>query len=479
MRASLQLRLGQQLAMTPQLRQAIGLLQLSALELQQEIRQTLEANVMLEVDAEPLGPNSEADIELAEHVPDPADDGASDGEWELPDGGLGDEWPDHDGGQFSGGDFNTLENYADAAPDLKDHLAQQIRFARLPDAEAQLAAAIIESLEDDGYLREPLDELAAAENQPVELAEEVLARIQLLDPPGVGARNLSECLLAQLRLKSPGPGRELAMRIVERHLEQMARQSTAALAAACGSDLDMVEEALAMIRELDPKPGDAIGEQRNDYVIPDLLLIRNKGRWQVELNVRILPRVRLNTQYVRLMRQASDKSPEMQAQLQEARWLIRSLSVRNDTLSRVAALAVDAQQDYFDNGDEAMRPLLLKDVAEQAEVHESTVSRVTANKYLHTPRGTIPLKFLFSQPLQNKDGAETSPVAVRAVIRNMIQNENPSRPMSDRRIADELTERGIEVARRTVTKYREAMRIPASYLRKSVDTGTRNQPVTR
>lgn len=465
MRASLQLRLGQQLAMTPQLRQAIRLLQLSALELQQEVRQTLENNVMLEVDQEPLGLNSEADIELAEGGLDEPD---SPDEWEPDTDGMEDDWPDSPAIADSWQDpaYDPLENLGDSDADLAEHLRWQLRVAGLSEQEAEIAEAIVDGLDEDGYLREDLDEICTSLGASPEAGRSVLARVQALDPPGVASRDLRECLLAQLRLVSPGPQRDIAMQLVDNHLAEISRHSPESLANQLGEVPADVEAALDMIRSLNPRPGSAISSDRVDYVIPDLLLVRREGRWDIELNPNIIPRVRLNSQYVAMLRKASEKSPQMQAQLQEARWLIRSLSVRNDTLSRVSRLAVGHQQKFFDEGDEAMRPLLLKDIAEAAEVHESTVSRVTANKYLHTPRGTIPLKFLFSQPLTSSNGDDQSPVAVRAVIRKLIREENPTRPLSDRRIADQLTERGIEVARRTVTKYREAMRIPASYERK-------------
>lgn len=479
MRASLQLRLGQQLAMTPQLRQAIRLLQLSAQELQDEIRQALESNVMLVPDETGTAPNSEQDSDSP--ASESASDSATDSEWELQQDGLANDWPDapERADPWQEPAWDPMENMAAANGGLQEHMRWQIRLSGFSPLEMGIAEAIVDGLDDDGYLTEPLDDIAAATGAKPDVAEQVLHRIQAMDPPGVGARDLSECLLAQLRLAPPSDIRDTAMKLVAVHLEALARPQHAALAKTLARSEADVDAAIALVRTLNPRPGSAVEGEGPEYVIPDVILVRRDNRWAVELNGAVTPRLSVNQQYLRMMRAAPERSPGMQALLQEARWLIRSLGVRNDTLSRVSQAIVDYQQAYFDHGDEAMRPLILREIADQVELHESTVSRVTANKYLHTPRGTLPLKFFFSQQLASGDGDSTSAVAVRAMIRKLIEKENPAKPMSDKRIADTLSNQGIQVARRTVTKYREAMRIPASYDRKNPLKGRSTSTLTR
>ncbi|MDX1443579.1 MAG: RNA polymerase factor sigma-54 [Gammaproteobacteria bacterium] len=459
MKASLQLRLGQQLAMTPQLRQAIRLLQLSALELQQEVRQALTSNVMLQPDD--TGRGEAEDTSPAEKAA--ADDG------EIDDHDWGDGPNRADPWSEGGNDF--LENLGEAGGDsLQDHLHWQLRLSDLTGKRLALAEAIIDALDDDGYLREDLDVLADSIGISLDAAEGVLQRIQAMDPPGIAARDLRECLLAQLRLMPQGPVTELARQVVSEHLDSLAR-GAASVARATGVDTDECAEAIDLIQSLEPRPGAALDNTRPDYLVPDVLLTQEGNGWGVTLNSNVVPRLRLNEEYVRLLKQSRERSEDMQAQLQEARWLIRSLSIRNDTLLRVSETIIRHQQEYFSRGEEGMKPLLLKDVAEVVDLHESTVSRVTANKYIHTPRGTLPLKYFFSQPLASRNGDGTSTVAVRAMIRRLIDAENPGKPLSDQKIAARLDDQGIRVARRTVTKYREAMRIPASYARKSLERG--------
>lgn len=470
MKASLQLRLGQQLAITPQLRQAIRLLQLSALELQQEVQQALTSNVMLQPDDGSQQDDDRDGSNEAEPAVESREDSSEsprDDFEHLDSRDWGDTPTRADPWSGSGEDY--LENLAgNEGESLHDHLLWQLRLSDLSGKRLALAEAIIDALDDDGYLREDLDVLAAATDVAASNAEAVLARVQAMDPPGIGARDLRECLLAQLRLLQGGPVTDLAREIVDKHLDTLARGSNA-VARAMSVPSDEIAEALELIQSLEPRPGSAIDNTRPDYLIPDVLLTHREDGWGVELNSNVVPRLRLNEEYVRLLKRSSERSEDMQAQLQEARWLIRSLSIRNDTLQRVSQAIVERQQGFFARGEEAMQPLLLKDVAAVVDLHESTVSRVTANKYMHTPRGTVPLKYFFSQPLGAGDG--TSTVAVRAMIRKLIKSENPVQPLSDRRIVDRLNDKGIRVARRTVTKYREAMRIPASYARKSLERG--------
>ncbi|HEX6929079.1 MAG TPA: RNA polymerase factor sigma-54 [Gammaproteobacteria bacterium] len=460
MKPSLQLRLGQQLAMTPQLRQAIRLLQLSMQELQQEVQQILESNVMLLPDD---GGSDTAESPAADADSDTPEN--DDTDFDLEHDGL-DDWPESapaDPWQDPG--FDLLDNMAAGAGGLREHLLFQIRLSRFDADELAVAEAIADGLNDDGYLVESLHDICQALGIDGETGERVLHRIQAMDPPGVAARNLSECLAAQLRLLPPSSGRDIALELVCSGLEQLARADAARLAEQFSRPVADVRAALELIRGLNPKPGTAIAGEKTEYIVPDALLVKREGRWRVELNNAMTPRLKLNEEYARLLRQADARSPQMQAQLQEARWLIRSLAVRNDTLTRVSQAIVDRQQRFFDEGETAMSPLVLRDIAEEVELHESTVSRVTANKYLYTHRGTLPLKYFFSSQIPASDGGRSS-IAVRALIRRLIDQENPQRPLSDQKIAAILTDEGIQVARRTVTKYRESMRIPASYDRK-------------
>ena len=461
MKPSLQLRLGQQLAMTPQLRQAIRLLQLSMQELQQEVQQVLEANVML------LPDDGSGDATEEPAQSDDAPEGeSSDTDFELDHDGLVDDWPESspsDTWQDPG--YDPLDNMSAGEGGLREHILWQIRLSRFDADELAVAEAIADGLDDDGYLTESLDDICASLEADAETGERVLHRIQAMDPPGVGARDLAECLTVQLRLLPPSRERELALELVQRGLELLARADAERLAEEYSRPVGEIRAALQLIRGLNPKPGSAVPGEKTEYVVPDALLVRREGRWKVELNSAVTPRLKLNEEYARLLRQADSRSPQMQAQLQEARWLIRSLSVRNDTLTRVAQAIVDRQHAFFDEGETAMSPLVLREIADEVELHESTVSRVTANKYLHTHRGTLPLKYFFSSQIPARDGGRSS-VAVRALIRRLIDRENPQRPLSDQKIAAILIDEGIRVARRTVTKYRESMRIPASYDRK-------------
>lgn len=462
MRASLQLRLGQQLAMTPQLRQAIRLLQLSVQELQQEVHQVLESNVMLLPDD---GSPEAAEGEATEPAESSADHDDS-GDFDLDHDGMADDWPES-GGSDSWQDpgFDPMENMAAGEGGIREHLLWQVRLSGFSAEEQAIAEAIADGLNEDGYLTESLPEICASFEVDIETGERVLHRIQAMDPPGIGARDLAECLAAQLRLLAPTRARDVALELVQSDLEKLARANADRLAQQLGRSAHDVSAALELVKSLNPRPGSAVPGQKTEYVVPDVLLVKRDGRWRAELNAAVTPRLKLNNQYARMLRQASTRSPQMQAQLQEARWLIRSLSVRNDTLLRVSQAIVDHQQAYFEQGETAMSPLILRDIAEEVELHESTVSRVTANKYLHTHRGTLSLKYFFSSQIPARDGGRSS-VAVRALIRRLIDQENSARPLSDQKIAAILTDEGIQVARRTVTKYRESMRIPASYDRK-------------
>ncbi|MCU0833239.1 MAG: RNA polymerase factor sigma-54 [Chromatiaceae bacterium] len=477
MKQSIQLRLGQQLTMTPQLQQAIRLLQLSTLDLHQEIQQALDSNLMLETDdeaepvvgaaitevQEPVRTESDVERELApETLPMPE---------ELP---VDSDWSDHfdtylpsGGGGEDGSDFDLFAQQT-RAPSLQDHLNWQINLSRLEGNDLAIATAIVDGIDADGYLRaSPEEILATVADDEIDI-EEVLAvlhRIQSLDPPGVGARDLRECLLLQLRqLPADTRSRDAAIAVCEHQFEALTRTDRDGVCRQLGLTGEELAAAIALIRTLNPRPGAAIAEAQTEYVIPDVFVRRRDGGWYVELNPEATPKLRVNADYARLIRRA-DKSEDnafLRSHLQEARWFIKSLASRNDTVLRVAAKIVELQRDFLEYGEEAMRPLVLRDVAEALELHESTVSRVTTQKYMHTPRGTFEFKFFFSSHVGTAGGGECSSTAIRAFIRKLVAAEKPNRPLSDSRIASVLDEQGIKVARRTVAKYREAMGIPPS-----------------
>ncbi|WP_302141937.1 RNA polymerase factor sigma-54 [Halomonas alkalicola] len=465
MKASLQLRVGTQLTMTPQLQQAIALLQLSTLDLRQEIQQALESNPMLELD-EGFGEQAVSEA--------PEDDWAS----EIPDELSTDsDWSDtyQDLGAPAGGEGPDFEREA-SAQSLQGHLAWQLAMTDLDPREQQIAESLIDAVDSAGYLAQSLDEirdglksqglggLRSAE------VEQVLLRLQQFEPTGVFARDLRECLMLQLAaLPDDTPLLPQARRLVRQFLEALAGDDRRLLKRRLGLDDDALETAIALVRSLDPRPGSAYSSLENDYVIPDLVARQDSRGWHVELNQEALPRLRIQPDYAALIRRA-DKSQDNQFlkdHLQEARWLMKSLSSRNDTLLRVGREIMARQLDFLEQGEEAMKPLILADIAQAVEMHESTISRVTTQKYIHTPRGVFELKFFFSSQVGgNGEGDAHSSTAIRARIRKLIQEEPPRKPLSDSKLVSLLEEAGIQVARRTVAKYREAMGIPSSSERK-------------
>ncbi|MCA1798616.1 MAG: RNA polymerase factor sigma-54 [Xanthomonadaceae bacterium] len=462
MKQVLQVRLGQHLTMTPQMQQAIRLLQMSAVELKAEIQTALESNLMLEAveDDEPSDDDSAQDESTDEPVtdaPDPAD-AAPAAEWEEPEM----NWSTESGGGTDAPDWQP------AAPEgLHEYLRWQVELTPFTHNDAQIAMTIVDYIGDDGYLHADLEEIVSAlpdgDAPGIDEVEAVLHRIQHFDPIGVGARNLAECLSVQLGQKHPEtPGLALARRIVAEHLSELADGNQRRLAAALGADAEELAEAAALVRSLKPRPAVQVEAPDAEYVIPDVVVTRRDDRWSVELNPELLPRLRINPYYAELARSGANNSDRacMRDHLQDARWLIKSLQSRAHTLLQVASFIVGHQGDYLDRGDVAMRPLVLREVAEALEMHESTISRVTANKYLHTPRGVVEFRHFFSAQLGTADGVGTSATAARARIRTLISGEDPGRPLSDGRIAELLTEKGLKVARRTVAKYRESMSIP-------------------
>ncbi|MCC7259119.1 MAG: RNA polymerase factor sigma-54 [Gammaproteobacteria bacterium] len=479
MKPSLQLRIGQQLTMTPQLQQAIRLLQLPILELNAQLQQILDSNVMLEIE-EPA--EREIEIPGAEAGPssEPADAGTGEdrGEFEYdPDesGVLPDEAADSqlwtEASTASRADPWSGEDRAAEVADtsgqsLREHLLWQLGMESFTPREVTIGETIIDGISDDGYLTEPLEGILAT--LPAEggftLAEveQVLAGIQALDPAGVGARDLSECLRLQLRqLDAATPGLALATTIATSHLDLVAAGEHASLRRKLGVAEADLETALALVRACQPRPGAAIQPNTAEYVVPDVFVRKLDGKWVVEVNRSLAPRLRVNQAYAQMLR-GNGEHGVLRTQLQEARWLVRSLEIRNDTLLKVANCIVRRQQEFFEHGEERMKPMILRDVATAVEMHESTISRITSGKYMHTPRGVFELRYFFSSQLGGEDGAEQSSTAIRARIRKLIGQENPASPLSDSRIAELLQADGVNVARRTVAKYREAMKIAPS-----------------
>lgn len=486
MKQSIQLRLGQHLTMTPQLQQAIRLLQLSSLELQLEVQQALESNLMLEsADNESHEENAAQDA--------PADSGDS-GEGEVAsadaDTTIDDKIPDelpvdtqwdeiYDSGltSFSGGpdtdqrDF--FETHDSGPQSLYDHLVWQMELTPFSETDRIIAAAIIDAINDDGYLSIPLEELhhgLSAEHEiEQDEVEAVLRRIQHFDPVGVGARDPQECLLIQLNQLDPEtPWRAEALDLVENHLDILASRDYNQLMRRLKLAADDLQNVINLVQSLNPRPGSLIASEAAPYVVPDVYVSKANGKWRVELNPESAPKLRINANYAGLVKRAdnSDDNNYLRNHLQEARWFLKSLQSRNETLLKVASCIVEHQKEFLDEGDEAMKPLVLRDVAEAVEMHESTISRVTTQKYMHTPRGIFEFKYFFSSHVGTSDGGECSATAIRAMIRKLIADEPPAKPLSDSKIANMLADDGIKVARRTIAKYREAMAIPPSNERK-------------
>lgn len=482
LKPALQLRLGQQLTMTPQLQQAIRLLQLPVLELQAQIREALETNVMLESEDEAGSLETgdtvvEAQFEAAAptEAPEPAareqqvdtvDDSASDdSDWgDSPITGQSESpWSGDDHSQdFSDADGETLQ----------EHLSWQLEMSRLSERDMRIGAAIIDAINDDGYVIEPLDEIARNLQPEIVAAvsevERVLQHVQAMDPAGVGARSVSECIELQLRQLDPAtPGRDTALLIAANYLDQVADQQYSLLRRQLRVSEDEMENALILVRACQPRPGSSVHSVPAEYIVPDVFVRRTERGWVVEINPASLPRIRVNQSYAGLIGRTADHAM-LRTQLQEARWLIRSLEIRNETLLKVARCIVQRQSAFLENGDEYMQPMILKDVAEAVEMHESTISRVTTNKYMHTHRGVFEFRYFFSSHVAASDGTEMSSTAIRAKIRKLVAQEEAEKPLSDSRIADILSQEGVQVARRTVAKYREALGIPPSSERKRV-----------
>jgi RNA polymerase sigma-54 factor len=466
LKPALQLKLGQQLTMTPQLQQAIRLLQLPVLELQAQVQEALESNVMLEAEEDeqidlasldqpaPQGEDSEDAAPEAEQVTVEMDDPWTEASTPSGEGRAPDD------------DDRPMEFADERERDLHQHLIWQLEVSRLDPRQVWIGEAIVDALNDDGYLTDSPADIARSlsADLPVtaEDVEQVLAFVQTLDPTGVGARNVSECICLQLAQLEPGtPGRDLALAIAREHLQAVADRELAALRTALGVDEDSLHAALALIRGCNPRPGSAFEAGEPEYIVPDVYVRRTDQGWAVEINPGSVPRLRVNQDYASLVSRSGDYAT-LRAQLQEARWLVRSLEIRKDTLLRVARTIVQRQAAFLERGDEAMQPMILRDVAEAVGMHESTISRVTTGKYMLTPRGIFEFRFFFSSHVAGASGEDVSSVAIRARIRKLIADEDSTRPLSDAQLAELLSGEGVKVARRTVAKYREAIGLASS-----------------
>jgi RNA polymerase sigma-54 factor len=486
MKPGLQFRLHQQLTLTPQLQQAIRLLQLSQLELEAELRQIAESNPLLEF-AEEAESTEEGEEAEGSYLPEGGSTSSSTASTSTSDDhdtGEAPEWADGDSSGEQPMDFSLgstagsssgsrsdedFEPQNAAVETLQEHLLWQLNLSGFSTRQRAIATVIIDALSPDGYLTESADALLAA--LPTDLhasAEEVEAvrcLVQAFDPVGVASRDLRDCLRVQLEQFDPAatPQRELALRIVEGELDLLARNDVTKLARKLRADENDVIAASALIRSLDPRPGAAMDATPVEYVAPDVYAYKDGSRWKVSLNADCQPRLGLNQHYCNLIAKArGDDASWMRGQLQEARWLIKSLESRAETLLKVAEAIVRRQSAFLDYGPEAMHPLVLREVAEEVGMHESTISRVTTRKYIHTPRGTFELKHFFSSGVSTEDGGSASSTAIQAMLRKLVDAEDPRKPLSDQALAEELHRKGIQVARRTVAKYREAMRIPSS-----------------
>jgi RNA polymerase sigma-54 factor len=491
MKQSLQLRVSQHLALTPQLQQSIRLLQLSTLELHQELEQILADNPMLERRDDPLdnairlladgavSPNVSSDFSTSETTTpqgtnnetplDAQNNGdeplvGSDTEWSFDDVARTSKEPEDDDGR------PQLEAHEIT---LREHLLEQARVSVYNHRDRALVELIVDALDDNGYLEESLEDIHARlpEELDIELDELAIALklVQSFDPPGVGARNAAECLSLQIRRleKIPFVTRRMALTIVENHLAMFAQRDFNKLRKALDCDDEDLREAQAVIRLCNPHPGASFASDASDFVVPDVIVKRGKNGWQVSLNHEVMPRLRINTMYANILKQNKGEA-SLGTQLQEAKWLIKNMRQRFDTILRVAQAIVERQRNFFSHGEVAMRPLVLREIADTLGLHESTISRVTTQKYMLTPHGMFELKYFFGSHVATEAGGEASSTAIRALIKQLIGAEDPKTPFSDSKIADMLAEQGMVVARRTVAKYREALKIPPVNLRKSL-----------
>lgn len=486
MKQSLQLKIGQHLTMTPQLQQAIRLLQLSSLELQQEIQEVLDSNIMLEMNEadegrdssddngdnqrdEPSSNDTEAKLESSdpvesENIPD-----------ELP---VDTNWDDiyevNTSGSGSMSESSDFEFQGKTTESLYDHLLWQLELTHFSDDDRLIAESILDSIDVDGYLSTSIEDLRESllEDLPEIEDDEILAvlhQVQNFDPVGIAARDLSECLLIQLRhMPMDTDCREMAEQLIRDHFDLMAKRDFNQIKRRMKISDEELKEVFQLVHSLNPRPGNQIATEDTEYVVPDVFVMKNNGQWRVELNSDTAPRLRINPYYAGLIKRGDSSSDNvsMKNHLQEAKWFLKSLQSRNETLLKVATSIVERQREFFEHGEEAMKPMVLHDIADAIGMHESTISRVTNKKYLQCPRGIYELKFFFSSHVKSDEGDDHSSTAIHAHIKKLIAEENPAKPLSDSKITELLAEQGINVARRTIAKYREAMNIPPSSQRK-------------
>ncbi|EFW1180753.1 RNA polymerase factor sigma-54 [Shigella flexneri] len=476
MKQGLQLRLSQQLAMTPQLQQAIRLLQLSTLELQQELQQALESNPLLEqidtheeIDTRETQDSETLDTADALEQKEMPEELPLDASWDTiytagtPSGTSGD-YIDDELPVYQGETTQTLQDY----------LMWQVELTPFSDTDRAIATSIVDAVDETGYLTVPLEDILESmgdEEINIDEVEAVLKRIQRFDPVGVAAKDLRDCLLIQLsQFDKTTPWLEEARLIISDHLDLLANHDFRTLMRVTRLKEDVLKEAVNLIQSLDPRPGQSIQTGEPEYVIPDVLVRKHNGHWTVELNSDSIPRLQINQHYASMCNNARNDgdSQFIRSNLQDAKWLIKSLESRNDTLLRVSRCIVEQQQAFFEQGEEYMKPMVLADIAQAVEMHESTISRVTTQKYLHSPRGIFELKYFFSSHVNTEGGGEASSTAIRALVKKLIAAENPAKPLSDSKLTSLLSEQGIMVARRTVAKYRESLSIPPSNQRKQL-----------
>ena len=471
MKQALQLKLGQQLVLTPQLQQAIKLLQMSTIDLQQTIDDTLESNALLEHDTddstEDSAESQDVDFSDPTSVDEATQELAVDTTWE-------DILPSAAPPQSN---YQTDAQFAEQDSEersLQDHLLWQLNLTRFSDIDRVIALALIDAIDTDGRLTQTPEGIQSDLSIDGVDLEEVLAvlhRLQHFEPSGLFAEDLRECLLIQLRQLPPStPFRDVAGALVSRHLSQLPSTPLRQLAKKLRAEESELEGAMQLIRSLDPTPGASIGGEQTGYVTPDIFVRQHNDRWLVELNPDISPKLRVNEHYVAILSEgsASDRGYAKE-HLQEARWFMKSLQSRNETLLKVASKIVEHQRSFLERDEIGMKPLVLADIASEVDLHESTVSRATTQKYMHTPRGTFELKYFFSSRITGDDGEDASSTAIKATIRQLVTDEDIRKPLSDAKLCVLLKEQGMTVARRTIAKYREQLNIPPSNERKRLN----------
>jgi RNA polymerase sigma-54 factor len=485
MKHSLQLKLSQHLTLTPQLQQSIRLLQLSTVELNQELERYLAENPLLERadlaspdETVPLPANGATQptqsSQEAQESRD-AEERREESSSLADEHGFGDEHAPTGSSRRDDDERDDFTQFAAAEPTLQEHLLQQISLTGLTERDKRLAAHIVGHLDEDGYLKSDLEELresalSALPDLDIEELSIALKHVQNLEPTGVGARDAAECLELQLKaLPESTPHRDAALALVTQHLDVLAARDFNRLKRLLGVTEDELREVRALILTLDPKPGRAFGQGDVRYVVPDVVVRKISGRWTAALNRDAMPRLRVNKMYADILQASRENGGKhLAGQLQEARWLIKNVQQRFDTILRVTQAIVDRQKNFFEHGEVAMRPLVLREIAESVGLHESTISRVTTQKYMLTPRGIFELKYFFGSHVSTDTGGACSATAIRALIKQLVAAEDCRKPLSDHRISDILAQQGIQVARRTVAKYREAMHIQPANLRKSI-----------